>query len=89
MPPKELIVKVVGGLYPRALTCFETIKLPQHYVSYTDFESDLTAAIATCHAGFGLASASAHSVVLHSFCSNVMLKTRKDTLLFSNDSLKC
>lgn len=33
---------------------FETIKLPQHYVSYKDFECDLMVAIATCHTGFGL-----------------------------------
>ncbi|KAK0141286.1 hypothetical protein N1851_021729 [Merluccius polli] len=54
VPPKELIVKVASGLLPRALTCFETIKLPHYYTTYKDFESDLVAAISTCNTGFGL-----------------------------------
>ncbi|KAK0134310.1 hypothetical protein N1851_030131 [Merluccius polli] len=54
VPPKELIVKVASGLLPRALTCFETIKLPHHYTTYKDFESDLVAAVSTCNTGFGL-----------------------------------
>ncbi|KAL0984536.1 hypothetical protein UPYG_G00142870 [Umbra pygmaea] len=54
VPPKELIVKMASGRLPRASTCFGTIKLPDHYATYKDFESDLIAAIATCNTGFGL-----------------------------------
>ncbi|KAF7641770.1 hypothetical protein LDENG_00272570 [Lucifuga dentata] len=54
VPPKELNVKVESGLLPRALTCFETIKLPDHYTTYKDFESNLVAAITTCDTGFDL-----------------------------------
>lgn len=54
VPTEQLIVKVTSGFFPRAMTCFETIKLPDHYTTYKDFESDLVAAITTCHTGFGL-----------------------------------
>ncbi|XP_029980222.1 uncharacterized protein LOC115412067 [Sphaeramia orbicularis] len=54
VPPEELIVKVASGHLPRALTCFETIKLPDHHTNYKDFESNLLGAITTCETGFGL-----------------------------------
>ncbi|XP_051809944.1 uncharacterized protein LOC127535616 [Acanthochromis polyacanthus] len=54
VPAKKLVVKVANGHLPRALTCFETIKLPDHHTDYADFESDLLSAITTCETGFGL-----------------------------------
>ncbi|XP_041916301.1 uncharacterized protein LOC121680825 isoform X2 [Alosa sapidissima] len=54
VPPQKLIVRVDGGRFPRALTCSETLRLPGHYTTYKEFESDLVAAVSTYDTGFGL-----------------------------------
>ncbi|XP_076855210.1 uncharacterized protein LOC143510082 isoform X2 [Brachyhypopomus gauderio] len=52
--PCELKVELSRGSFPTSTTCFETLKLPVHFKSYTDFEAAFMASINSTHTGFGL-----------------------------------
>ncbi|XP_049329693.1 uncharacterized protein LOC125795235 isoform X1 [Astyanax mexicanus] len=52
--PQHLYVKVKKVSMPTAVTCFETLKIPGHYLSYREFKMDLAAAVSTTDSGFGL-----------------------------------
>ncbi|XP_062399430.1 uncharacterized protein LOC134089117 isoform X2 [Sardina pilchardus] len=53
--PRELIVVVSQDVtYPVSATCFDTLKLPGHYMDYDQFAKELTAVIGTWEHGFGL-----------------------------------
>lgn len=54
MLPPELKVEISGGTLPTSSTCFETLKLPAHFKTYTDFKEALVSAINSTHTGFGL-----------------------------------
>ncbi|KAG9277967.1 hypothetical protein AMEX_G5744 [Astyanax mexicanus] len=52
--PQHLYVKVKKVSMPTAVTCFEILKIPGHYLSYREFKMDLAAAVSTTDSGFGL-----------------------------------
>ena len=54
MLPPELRVEISGGTHPTSSTCFETLKLPAHFKTYTDFEKALVSAINSAQTGFGM-----------------------------------
>ncbi|XP_077381337.1 uncharacterized protein LOC144021150 isoform X2 [Festucalex cinctus] len=52
--PQSLSIEVIGGRYPTASTCFQTLRIPGHYKDYPSFKQDILACIDTCDTGFGL-----------------------------------
>ncbi|CAL8388028.1 unnamed protein product [Arctogadus glacialis] len=55
IPMTEMKLEVVdSNHYPRASTCFRTIRLPSHYQTYDDFRQSLEMCLGTSEFGFGL-----------------------------------
>lgn len=54
IPMTDMKVEVVDNNYPRASTCFRTLRVPSHYQTYDDFSQSLEICLGTCEFGFGL-----------------------------------
>ncbi|CAL8236151.1 unnamed protein product [Boreogadus saida] len=55
IPMTEMKLEVVdSNHYPRASTCFRTLRLPSHYQTYDDFRQSLEMCLGTIEFGFGL-----------------------------------
>ncbi|KAL2098316.1 hypothetical protein ACEWY4_007523 [Coilia grayii] len=52
MLPAELRLEISGRTLPTSATCFETLKLPHHFTTYSDFEKALLSSINTADTGF-------------------------------------
>ena len=51
----DMKVEVVDNKnYPRASTCFRTLRVPSHYQTYDDFSQSLIMCLGTSEFGFGL-----------------------------------
>ncbi|CAL8306630.1 unnamed protein product [Merluccius merluccius] len=55
IPMTNMKVEVVdNNNYPRASTCFRTLRVPSHYQTYDDFSESLEMCLGTSEFGFGL-----------------------------------
>ncbi|KAK0146679.1 hypothetical protein N1851_014017 [Merluccius polli] len=55
IPMTDMKVEVVdNNNYPRASTCFRTLRVPSHYQTYDDFSESLEMCLGTSEFGFGL-----------------------------------
>nr|XP_046267505.1 uncharacterized protein LOC124071110 [Scatophagus argus] len=52
--PAELRLEISERTLPTSATCFETLKLPHHFTTYSEFEKALLSSINTADTGFGL-----------------------------------
>ena len=51
---KRLVLEIGCGQFPTSKTCFRSLRVPGHYVTYEDFEKALEASISTVATGFGM-----------------------------------
>lgn len=54
VPEGNMVVEVVNSKMPKSSTCFNVLRLPSHYMDYSNFKDDLLMCIGTSEYGFGL-----------------------------------
>nr|XP_055057045.1 uncharacterized protein LOC129441422 [Misgurnus anguillicaudatus] len=54
VPEGNMVVEVVNSKMPKSSTCFNVLRLPAHYMDYSNFKDDLLMCIGTSEYGFGL-----------------------------------
>ncbi len=54
VPDGKMVVEVVTADMPKSSTCFNVLRLPSHYMDFSQFKDELLKCTGTSEFGFGL-----------------------------------